>query len=74
MINDTELAQIISGAFSWIKVRKWDGSADSLPEHHKMETEFLIQKAQELAREVRAWREHHTPAAGFDGSGIVLSG
>ena len=45
-----ELKEIID-TYKWIKVKQYDGdSYDTLMEHHKNETEFLINKCRELAK------------------------
>jgi hypothetical protein len=62
-----ELETIIGGSFYWIKVKRfqepkemdnpkaiidWKFAYQSLNDHHKKETEFLIEKCKELAKQL----------------------
>jgi hypothetical protein len=63
-MENKELEEIVSGDYSWIKIKKgptdceaanpmteWKSEYFQLLKHHKQETNFLIAKCQELAKE-----------------------
>ncbi len=64
-MGNKELEEIASGGYSWIKIKRgpreqeaqnpcleWKDEYFTLLEHHKTETNFLIAKCQELAKEL----------------------
>ena len=68
----SEELEEIQGGYSWIKVNqfkednsviwvdsrdKWKDSFKRLEEHHKKETEFLINKCRELAKVIQDYKK-----------------
>lgn len=64
MLSIQDLREILTG-FSWIKVKKyqvddsktWEEKYRDLEKHHQKETNFLIKKIRELARELSNYKE-----------------
>jgi len=70
-MNKKGLEEIIE-SYSWIKVKKFDTKVrpddeyeyiyEGLVDHHKKETEFLINKCRELAKELISYKEYYESA------------